>query len=413
MEMTAEQIAAINAAVADAVRSETGKVVSADAIAAAMAEYARVHGTMPAITPASIVGIEKKESRDESDKGWSGLAKITQNALDDAFKATPRHKSFDLAVLREKRDEHFKRTGQVTTTTAGGYLIPTEEILSPVDLVGAEESLIGQCNRVPMQTGQITIVTTDGDITVYWVPETTNTSSMGSQGAGLKQESQFTFGRVTLTRHMVVAYVKMSRQVMNYSLGYMENFLRTRLPIRLRAACEIAMLRGTATAASDPVTGLDSVINGDNVIAWDAADPFGSILKTIYAPEIALPTVAESDLCVTNARGLIALRAVKDQQGRAILGDPNAQSKSFLPMYGYPCMKSANVAATYGGGTDSRFYAGDFRRHAHVGLDDSMFILVDPYSDAKNNLVNLIYEMPFGFTVTSHDAFAYTDIPRA
>lgn len=417
MTITPEQLAAIQAAVAEAVRSETGKAVSPESISAAVAEFMRAHGgAAPGIVPGNIAGVrvDPPNTTLTAEQRWARLAQITQNAIDASMGAKPRHEGIDLPKMRDARDAYFARTGQSTTTTAGGYLIPTEEVLQPVDLVGAEESLIGACNRVPMQTGSITIVTTDGDITVYWVPETTDTSSMSTQGTGLKQESQFTLGRVTLTRHTVVALVKMSRQVMNYSQGYMENFLRTRLPMRLRKACEIAILRGTATAASDPVTGLDTLITGSNVVPWNAADPFEAVLATLYAPELALPGVAETSLAVTGPRGIISLRRIKDNNGVAILGKPQDQKRGTFDLFGTTCQKSANVLATYpaAAGTDTRFYAGDFARHAHVGFDDSLFVLVDPYSDAKNNLVNLIYEMSFGFTVTSASAFAYTDIPR-
>lgn len=343
--------------------------------------------------------------------GWARFADIAAAALN---KAEFSHDSdeVDLAKLRGLRGQEQHRTGQTTSTTAGGYLIPTEEVLAPVDLISAQESLIGQCNNVPMQTGSVTIVTADGDITVYWIPETTTSADIEHQADGRKQESQFTFGRVTLARHFVVARVAITKQAQLYTGGQLEAFLRSRIPDRLRKACEIAMLRGTATAASDPVTGLDTSI-ATNAIAWDPVDPFKAILDTIYAPEIALPGAAETDLCVTNARGMLALRNVKDSQMRNILGEPSAQTRNFPALFGYPCVKSVNVLATYpaAAGTDSRFYAGDFRRHAHVGLDP-ITLAVDPYSGLVANLVYLQFEMPFGFTVTSEKAFAYTDIPR-
>lgn len=342
--------------------------------------------------------------------GWDRLAGTAAAALNAAVFGH-KDESVNLDALRASRAEYGKRTGQSTTTTAGGYLIPTEEILEPIDLIGATESLLGKCNNHPMATGALTIVTADGDITVYWIPETTNSSDMATQAKGQKQEGQFTFGRISLAKRWVVARVAISKQSDLYTGGGLKSFLQTRIPARLRKACEIAILRGGGVAASDPITGLDSLVT-TNVIAWDPTDPFKSILDLISAPELELPGVAETSLLVSNVRARNALLNVKDLQGRYVLSGP-LDKAAVQYLYGVEMIKTPNVLATYpaAAGTDSRLYGGDFANHAHIGFDGMTFA-VDPYTGLANNLVYLQYEMAFAFAVSSEKAFAYTDIPR-
>lgn len=420
--MTDEELTSrINEAVLRGVQGDALKTVVADT----MKTYLDSHGVRAQIV--SVFADEEKKARaaKRTTSPWAGAAALCidagRRALGMGVHPEVRDKvreHMDLEKYQERRAAEFARTGQSSTTTAGGYLIPTEEELTPIELVGADaaESLISKCNHVPMQTGTKTIVTLATDITVSWVPETTDTSSMASQATGQKPETQFAFGLVTLNRYMAVAKVRTSRQVLNYSQGYMEQVLRKHLPGRIRAAFAKAILRGTATAATDPITGLDTGVTGANVVEWSAANPFGSLLRTIMQPEIALPgDICETDLCITSARGVLALRDVRDTTGRPILGDPDKQTRQLFPLYGYPLLKTSNVLDTYpaGTGTQSRFYAGDFGRHAHVGLDNALFVLVDPYSGKDNNLVDFLFEIPAGFVYSSASAFAYTDIPRA
>lgn len=421
LEMTEEQLESrLNDAVLRGLQGDALKAVVADT----MKEYLDSHGVRAQI--ASVITDEdrKRAAVKRTGNPWSAVAAMCLDAGRARLGMGPhpdvrdkKREHTDLEMWRERRESTFSRTGQSTSVTAGGYLVPTEEVLTPIELVGADsgESLVSKCNQVPMQTGSKTIVTLSTDITVSWVPETTNTSSMSTQATGQKPETQFAFGQVTLNRYMAVAQVRTSRQVLNYSQGYMEQVLRNLLPGRIRAAFAKAILQGTATAATDPITGLDTGITGSNVVEWAAANPFGSLLRTIMQPEIALPgDICETDLCVTSARGVLAIRDVKDNNGRPILGDPQSQTRNLFPLYGYPLLKTSNVADTYGGSsTDSRFYAGDFGRHAHVGLDNAMFVLVDPYSGKANNLVDFLFEIPAGFVYSSASAFAYTDIPRA
>jgi HK97 family phage major capsid protein len=332
-----------------------------------------------------------------------GSAKFMSDIFDMAENRQPRFFTKD-----QLKAAYNERTGMYSTTTAGGYLVPTEQILEPINLVSADYPLISRCRRIPMETDTITIPTVATGITTYWVPEVTNTSSMASQATGQKQESQYVFGQVTLTRYVVAAYMLVTNKLLRTSLGAMQRFLETDVPNRLWDACDDAILTGTATAASDPITGLDTAVT-TNVIPWDAAAPFDSVIKTIYAPAKQLPGIAMTDTIVTSPAGYEKLLTVKDGNGQYVLGPPtnNGFQGSF---WGIPVIVDSNIPSTYGDGDDTRLYAGDFGRHANIGFANAMDVQVNPYLYSQNNLVLFRFEMPFGFVASSQTAFAYTTI---
>lgn len=313
----------------------------------------------------------------------------------------------------DRIQEELKRSGMYSTAGTGagqmGYLVPTEKIMEPINLVGAEAPLVSRCRLIPMQTDSITIPTITGGITVYWVPEVTDTSSMASQATGQKQQSQYTLGQITLTRYMAVGLLLVTNKLLRTSLGAVQRLIERDVPGRIWAACDDAILTGTATAASDPITGLDTAIS-TNVITWNVANPFDGVLDLIMAPEEQLPGSAVTDLVVGNSRGMKKLLKTKDNDQQYILKGPDAAGE--LPsLWGTPFLKDSNIPNTYGDGGDTKLYAGDFARHANVGYESAMSVLVDPYTYIANNLVAFRFEVPFGFAVSSEKAFASMVVP--
>jgi HK97 family phage major capsid protein len=359
---------------------------------------------------------------------YRAAAALVLDSFDRASGNKPRFGT-DLDKVQELSAAHIKRTGmklesaaggillsgQSTSNTVGGYGIKTEEILDPIDLIGAPQGVVERCNHVPMQTGKITIVTLDGDITVSVTPETANAEDEDTQAKGLKPITTFTLGRVQLLRYTLTAVLSMTRQQMQYDLGYMERIIRSRVPDRLWSKFGKLILSGTG-ASPDYIAGLDTLITGDNVIAYDPTDPFKSFLDLVAAPELALPEAAETDTVIGNKRAELAFRYVKDLNGQYVMGSPkDTNAKNVMSLWGFDFLKTNQVLATYPGGTgtDSRVYAGDFKRHAHVGMDPSVVVLVNPFpGSGRTNRVEIIFEVNVGFQVSSASAFAYMDIPR-
>jgi HK97 family phage major capsid protein len=421
MVMTKEQL---DAHVASLVHAQMTPDQIALAVEPVIKKYLESNGTKGSVRDISFAARDIGESKVNS---YRDAAALVLDAFDRASGNKPRFGT-DLDKAQELSAAYIKRTGmklehaaggillsgQSTSNTVGGYGIKTEEILSPVDLVGAPQGIVERCNNIPMQTGKITIVTLDGDITVTVTPETADADSEATQAAGLKPLTGFTLGRTTLTRYTITAVLSMTRQQMQYDLGYMENLIRTKVPARIWSKLGKLILSGSGSAY-DYITGLDGLITGANQVDWNAAFPFDGLMDLIAAPELALPDAAETDTLVTNKRGELKLRRVKDKNEQYIMGAPGVAGKNIIPCWGYDLLKTNQVLSTYPNatGTDTRIYAGDFKRHAHVGVDPNIVVLVNPFpGSGRTNRVEIIFEANAGFQVSSASAFAYMDIPR-
>ena len=101
-------------------------------------------------------------------------------------------------------------------TTAGGYLVPTEQAGEVLNLVNNFSAVKSLCRQVPMAGRQITFPTISGGLTAYWVPEATDTETYGlGDGAanGEKPRSDATFGQLALTAHVLAVKVVVSNQL--------------------------------------------------------------------------------------------------------------------------------------------------------------------------------------------------------
>ena len=67
-------------------------------------------------------------------------------------------------------------------TTAGGYLVPTEQAGEVLNLVNKYSAVKELCRQVPMSAHQITFPTVSGGLTAYWVPEASDSESAAVDG---------------------------------------------------------------------------------------------------------------------------------------------------------------------------------------------------------------------------------------
>lgn len=318
----------------------------------------------------------------------------------------------DFEAIERSREEFHKRTGvAVGASNSAGNFVPTEYSTNWVNLIFNESPVLSRCQRIPMSTDQIVIPTLTGGITVSWVPEVTNTGSMASQATGLKPEATPTTSQATLTRYAAVCRVLVTRKALRTTSPAIDSVINQNVPAAIMAECEAALLAGGAVAASDPITGLDTLIT-TNAETWNVADPVRGLADFILAPEEHLGAIAAPDTIVAGIGAIKKLMSLQDGQNRAYYGFPNAGGVP-ANIGGIPVIKSANIPSTYGGGTDSRMYVGNFGRHCLVGSGEGMFVQVNPYAYAKENLVEFLFETYFGFTVSDEGAFAYMNVPTA
>lgn len=359
-------------------------------------------------TPPAII-TSRREEKPERDPRFLSRYLSDLYAISEGRKP---ENGTDFDAIERQREEYHKRTGvAVGAASSAGNFVPAEYSTNWVNLVYNESPVLSRCQRIPMTTDQIVIPTLTGGITVSWVPETTDTSSMGSQATGQKPEATPTTSQATLTRYAAVCRVLVSRKALRTTSPAIDAVINQNVPPAIMAACEDAMFNGGAVAASDPITGLDTLIT-TNAKTWNVANPIRGLADFVMAPEEHLGAIAMPDTIVAGVGAMKILMSLQDGDGRTYFNFPNANG-SPASIGGVPVIKSANIPSTYGGGTDSRMYVGNFGRHCLVGMTEGMFVQVNPYLYARNNLVEFLFETWFGFTVSDEGAFAYMNVPTA
>lgn len=315
----------------------------------------------------------------------------------------------DFDELEKKRDAHYKLTGvAVGAANSAGNFVPAELTSDWINLVFRDDALLSKCRRRPMATDALLIPTLTGGITVYITPESTNTSDMATQDKGLAVESQITTGQITLTRYELTVRALVSRKTLRIA-AVAEDALRNDMPQALRAlACKAITVGHTDTGGT--ISGLDTLVT-TNAKTWNAAAPRRGMIEAINSPGVALSGAARTSLMVGGPGAVAELACLEDGMKRPLFVEMGQLEPTGIS--GIPLMKDFNIPSTYGAGTDSRLYGGDFKLHANVGMEDAMFLQVNPYSNAKNGLVEIIMAFVFGWVPSSEKAFWYMNVPTA
>lgn len=403
--MTREEL---DAFVADAAARAVGDPAKLETLVAPLVDrYLQSNGVKATIT--EIISAADKARQKQNDPMF-----FTRLALDSLNVREGRKPecgtNFD--ELARLAGEYHQRTGVAAgASNSAGNFVPQEYSGDWINLVYRDSPLLSRCRRHPMATDSMLIPTLTGGVTVSWTPETTNTSSMGSQATGQKPETQITTGQQTLTRYCAHARVYVTRKALRITNPAIEDVLRTDIPRAIEAACSKAILDGTATPASDPVSGLNTLVT-TNVKTWNVGDNLRGLVDFIQAPGIQLGSIATPDAVVAGPGAISKLMSMQDGQNRAYFNFP----QTGMPgnMAGMPLIQDFNIPSTYGGGqTDSRMYVGNWARHAHISLSEGMFVQVNPYSYSINNLVEFLFEIYFGFVPSNEKCFAYMNVPTA
>src|SRR5512139_2201860 len=259
-------------------------------------------------TPPAIIRAAEEPQRKQRDPQF--FARYLADLLAVREGRKPEHGT-DFDAMERQREEHYKRTGvAVGASNSAGNFVPTEYSEDWNNLVFSESPVLSRCKRIPMNTDQIVIPNLTGGVTVSWVPEVTDTSSMASQATGLKPETQITTGQSTLTRYAAVARVLVTRKALRTTSPAIDNVINSFVPAQIQAAMENALFTGAAVAATDPISGLDTLIT-TNAIAWNAGDPMRGLADFLFAPEEQLGGIAAADTVVASLKALKILMALK------------------------------------------------------------------------------------------------------
>ena len=402
MEWTKEQLREFvleNAS--EAVKSSLTPEVLEQIVTPLMEKFSKENIPVEAIK--SVMVEKKKEEQAAKEAPLMKTAKLLSDAYGISQGQAPQYHK-DVNEMH-RVDKAGLATGVDST---GGYLVPTEESRELLSVVMHNAPAVSRCRNWPMSTGTMTIPTVAGGVTVSWVPEALAANLTGSvvgQSTGLKPATTQTYGQVTLTKSSAVAQIIVTRNLLKYSLPAVESALRTEVPGAIADAYDNAIFDGGAVAATDPITGLDSLIT-TNTSDWNAASPYDGFIDFLTAPEVT--SDFEADTWFGNISAMKTVMKIVDGEGRNIFA-PELRTGNLPTIFGVSPVKDKNIVSTYGDGTQTRAYCGPFGQHAHVALDPSMFVLVNPYRYAEMNAVQFIFEIGFAFAVTDESLFAYHD----
>jgi len=298
------------------------------------------------------------------------------------------------------------------TTTTGGYLVPTEESRTLLNVAAENFSVVpGLCRPVPMRTHQITFPTLTSGLTAYWIPEATTTSGVTPDGTGQssgeKILSDIVLGQMSLVAYVCAVKVVVSNQLLDDSDPQIDSILRNLFAETLGDAWDTACLQGTG-AATDPITGLNSLIT-TNALTAGATFDFDDIIDLIFGcidnDSKSYPSI------IGNTKAEKVLMKVKDNDKQYIYKKPR-ERLGIPDVWGHPYHRDGNVPNTLGTNSDkTRLYGGDFGRHGYAGRRMGLIIKTNPFGEPyfSYNQTALLAEFRVGFNADSEANFSKLD----
>jgi len=314
----------------------------------------------------------------------------------------------DTGINPERVPAEIRKDLYEGTAASGGYLVPTEESRQLIDTATERFSVVpGLCRSVPMRTHQITFPTLTSGLTAYWIPEATSTlgSSVDGTGqsSGEKIQSDITLGQMTITAFVCAVKVVVSNQLLDDSDPAIDAILRVLFAETLGDAWDDACLTG-AGSATDPITGLDSLIT-TNVLAAGAVFNFDDIVDLIFG------SLEQDSKCyphiIGHTKAEKVIMKVKDNDGQYIYKKPR-EAAGVPDVWGHPYHRDGNVSITLGSGADTKLYGGDFGRHGFAGRRLGLTVATNPFGEPYFSFNQTAFRAEFrvGFTVDAEKYFS-------
>lgn len=285
----------------------------------------------------------------------------------------------------------------VGTPTAGGNLVATDLLAGSFIELLRNRMVVRQAGATMLTglVGDIAIPRQTGGATAYWVGE-----------GNAPTESQQAVDQVALSPDTVGAFTDYSRKLILQSSIDVENFVRSDLTAILALAIDYASLHGDpATDPNQPrgvanVTGIGSVVGGDNGAAPDWADIVN----------------LETEVAVDNADvGRLAYISNAKVRGKLKQTEKASNTAQFVwtdtpnPLNGYNALVTNQVRSDLDKGASigvcSAIFFGnwaDLIMAFWSGLD----ILVDPYTQGTSGTVRVIALQDVDIAVRHVQSFA-------
>ena len=267
----------------------------------------------------------------------------------------------------QSRQMPMRRDLTVGTTTAGGFLVGTENMSFIEVLRNRSVAYRMGARRLAGLVGNVTVPRQTAAATAYWL----------STEATAITESQQTFGQMSLTPKTVGAYTEISRQLMLQSSPDAESIVTADLGKVAGLALDIGVLRGSGSSG-EPTGIVNTGGIGAVAGAGFIAAAFARVLE--FQTDVATANVMPNrgGYVTTPAVAASMMQAVKFASTASPIWEGNVFDGS---MVGYPAMSSNQMAAA------SMLY-GDWDQVV-VGEWGVLQVEVNPYANFQAGIIGV------------------------
>lgn len=266
-----------------------------------------------------------------------------------------------------------------TTLTTGGSTTGAETVFTEygefIDLLRN----LSVCTRMGARTltnltGPITFPKQTGAASVSWVAENPGSDVSGSNP---------TFGTLTMSPKTLMGTVPVSRQLLVQSTPDVEGIIRQDLAEGHALAWDLAGIHGSGN--SNQPTGVYAA-SGVNAVAMGGVPTFGKLVD--------METEINKDNSLLGTMGFVTTPGMAGKMRQTLESATAGASWIWQGpvlggnMIGYRATSSNQVSATLGGGSEHGIVLGNWA-DLLIGMWAGMELVVDPYTNAKQGLVNI------------------------
>jgi HK97 family phage major capsid protein len=323
--------------------------------------------------------VDDLDSRTRARKWAGGIGgdEMGKFSLFKALRGLTTNDWTDATHEREVLFDHRVRDLGTSPDSAGGYLVPSQEIPEMIEMLRAQTAVVqaGATVLSDLKGSPVKLPKQSAGATAYWVGEGSEISP-----------SDLSFGQVVLTPRKVAAMCKLSNELLSMSLPQAESVVRQDLVQQLSLAIDLAALRGSGAvepqgvaqtpgigtvSVSGTLTSLDPLF--DAVAALEGANALRGKLGFVCHPAVK-----------AQLRKLKAPQFSEDPGGMYMLPPLVvallSSDRSLEEAVGYPLFASTQIPINLGTGTnETEIYFGNWQDLV-IGQWAGLAILASPHA---------------------------------
>jgi HK97 family phage major capsid protein len=342
-----------------------------------------IHHALPENLAQRLADLETKARARKWAGGYNGGDEMGKFSLFKALKGISTGDWTDAAHEREVLFDHRTRDLGTSPDSAGGYLVPSQEVPEFVEMLRAQTTVVqaGATVLQDLKGSPVTIPKQTAGAAAYWVSEGSEISP-----------SDLSFSQLVLSPRKLAAMCKLSNELLSMSLPAAEAVVRQDLAEQLALAVDLAALRGTG--ADNQPLGIANTL-GINTVALGNNGSYLADLDLFFNMIAAL----EEDNALKGKLGFVvhpkvksALRKLKTPQFSGDTGGEYtlpplvtallATDRALEEALGYPLLSSTQIPVNLTKGTSTNcteVYFGNWQ-DLIVGQWGGLSILASPHA---------------------------------